>query len=89
LSATLIVCSSSAPSAAPTTLPLPPKIAHPADDDGGDDLQLQAGGGGRVDRVVLRRPQHAAQAGDRAAEHERAEHPPGDRDPGQAGGVRV
>ena len=29
LSATLIVCSSSAPSAAPTTLPLPPKIATP------------------------------------------------------------
>ena len=65
--------SSSAPSAAPTTLPLPPKIATPPTTTAAIDRELVPGAGGRVDRAVLGGPEHAGDAGDRAAEHERRE----------------
>ena len=62
---------------------------HAADHDGGHHLQLVAGARGGVDRPVLRRPQHAGDAGDRPAHREGDEHPPADRDAGQPRRVRV
>src|SRR5215469_13388948 len=61
----------------------------PADHHGRDHLELVAGAGARVDRLVLRCPQHAGHPGDRAADRERGEDAPADRDPGQPGRLRV
>ena len=83
-SAELIVCSSSAPSAAPTTLPLPPKIATPPTTTAAITWSSSPVRGGGVDRAVPGRPEHAGEAGERAADHERGEHAPGDRDAGRA-----
>ena len=87
--AELIVCSRSAPSAAPITLPLPAEDRHAADHHGGDDLKLEPGRGGGVDRVVLGSPQHPAEPGERATEHERSEDSAADRDASEPGGVGI
>ena len=62
---------------------------HAADDDRRDHLQLVAAAGRRVDRAVARRVEHAREAGDAAADHERGAHAPAARDAGEPRGVRV
>src|SRR5581483_7789912 len=57
-----------------------------ADDHRGDHLKLVTGARAGVDGLVLRRPQHPGDSGDRAAHRERGEHPPADRDARQPGG---
>ena len=86
-SAELIVVSSSAPMRRADDAAAAAEDRHAADHHRGYDLQFVAGAGGGVDRAVLRGPQHAGDAGDRAADGEGGEHPPAD---GQArrGGPR-
>ena len=62
---------------------------HTSDDDCGDDLELVADAGDRVDRRVQREPQRPGDAGDRAAQHEREEDARADGDAGEARSVRV
>ena len=71
--------SSIAPTAAPTALPLPPKIATPptnAEHDG----QLVAGARARVDRLYCAAHSTPASPAIAPADRERGEHPPADRD---------
>ncbi len=89
LRATLIVCSSSAPRAAPTTLPLPPKIATPPTTTAAmicSSRPLAAVASIVLYCVAQKTPPRPAM---RPGEDECEEHPPGDRDAGQAGGVRI
>ena len=88
-SAELIVESSSAPSAAPMTLPLPPKIATPPTTTaayGWSSKPVPA-----VESIVPYWAAHSTPAmpAMRAADRERGEHAPADRDAGQACRLRV
>src|SRR3954447_18561118 len=58
----------------------PAEDGHAADDDRGDDLQLEAGPGRRVDRAEARGVQDAGQAREGAAGHEGPEDPSADAD---------
>src|SRR5580704_8678529 len=69
--------------------PAPAEDGHPAHHHRGDNGQLVAGPRRRVDRLVLRGPQHPGHPGDSPARGERGEDPPADRDGGQPGGLRV
>ena len=60
-----------------------------ADDDRGDGLQLDAGAGAGADGAVARGVEDAGEAGERAAEDERAEHPAAYREAVEDGGVGV
>ena len=73
-----MVLSSSAPSAAPTTVPLPPKIATPPTTTAATTSQLVAESR-RVTSTcgVQGEEQRAGEAGERAADDEGGEHPPG------------
>src|SRR5918997_3768706 len=62
---------------------------HAAYDGGRDDEQLLAGAGRGVQRLEAGGVHDPGQPGQRAADHERREHPPSDRDAREPRGVRV